>query len=345
MKTVLITGAGAPGIRGTIYCLKEMGAIRCVGVDINPDAVGKYFVDAFYPIPKPDSSNYFSTLSEIIKKENVDLVIPQTTREIEILSKTDAVNVPIMVSNEEAIERANNKYLLMKVFEELSLPVPKYRLISSKEELIEACKSLGYPNQSIAIKPPISNGMRGFRVITDEIWDQKRFLNEKPSGIEISLKNLIDILENGAAFPKLLVTEFLPGPEYSVDLFVGKDHQVAIPRLRKSIRSGISFDNILEYREDIMSMSLQVAKYLGLRYAVGFQYKISKEGIPMILECNPRIQGTMCASSFSGINIIALSVQEALGLEQGQIPENLEPASFHRYWGGFGCKNGKVYEI
>src|SRR3989338_9588940 len=86
----LITGSGAPGIKGTLYSLKNShfwNSCKCIGVDINPEAVGKYLLDSFYQVPAVENENYFSTIVEIAKKEKIDLVIPQTTKEIEYFSK------------------------------------------------------------------------------------------------------------------------------------------------------------------------------------------------------------------------------------------------------------------
>lgn len=48
---VLITGAGAPGIAGTVFALRENPdgkAFRIISTDINENAVGKYLTDNFY---------------------------------------------------------------------------------------------------------------------------------------------------------------------------------------------------------------------------------------------------------------------------------------------------------
>ena len=80
---VLITGSGAPGIRGTIYSLKnnyDNRDIRIVGTDTNIEAVGKYFCDKFYKIsPSKDRENYLEDLNKIISKEKIDVVLPQNT--------------------------------------------------------------------------------------------------------------------------------------------------------------------------------------------------------------------------------------------------------------------------
>jgi carbamoyl-phosphate synthase large subunit len=69
------------------------------------------------------------------------------------------------------------------------------------------------------------------------------------------------------------------------------------------------------------------------------------QGIPKVLECNPRVQGTMAASVFSGVNVIWMSVREAIHqpLDIGQ--KTLYKSEFYRYWGGLGTSSSGFSEI
>lgn len=348
---ILVTGCGAPGIRGTLYALKnnpDKIKISTVGTDLNPQAVGSHWVDSFYTVPEPEASDYIQRIYSIVTKEAVDILIPQTTREVAILSryKSELSKITrVMVSDAPTIEVANNKWHLLEIFRKLNLPHPDYHLTKTEEELKEAVLKLGYPEQPVIIKPPVSNGIRGFRVLREDRWDLQRFLQEKPSGEDLSLDDLISIIRRGNEWPDILVTEYLPGPEYSVDAFIGRYSSVAIPRLRRKIRSGISFDNLIEFRTDLIELTLHVAKYLDLKYAFGFQFKLDANSVPKVLECNPRVQGTMVASVFSGINVIWLSVRELLGKPCQTISQPITPACFQRFWGGIGITKDGLYEI
>lgn len=348
---ILITGAGAPGTRGTIYALQHNPAgdhFHIVGVDAKNNCVGRYLVDSFHTVPPPEHPSYLDELIAICKRESVSVVIPQTTREVALLSqhkeRMSQQGICTMVSDAQAIKTANNKWLLVQEFERLGLPVPSYTLARSESELLNAATSLGYPDVPVVVKPAVSNGMRGVRVLKEQAWNVERFLSEKPSDLEISLSELVNILRRGE-WPDLLVSEYLPGHEYSVDLFVGSKVQVAIPRIRQAIRSGITFESSLDYRDDLAGYSIQAAKHLGLQYAVGFQFKLDREGVPKILECNPRVQGTMVASVFSGVNVIWLSLRELSGDAPDELPRRLRPGCFYRFWGGISVCGEHVDEI
>jgi carbamoyl-phosphate synthase large subunit len=349
---VLLTGVGAPGTRGTIYALRKNAddvAVRIVGVDIKEDVIGKYWVEKFHQVPPPEDVGYIRAINKICKSESIDVLLPQTTRETAKLSKSyQQVDSKVVVAKASAIEKANNKFALVKLCQKIGIPVPESRLITSAKELEDVVRALGYPKNPVVVKPPISFGSRGFRVLREgSSWDAKRFISEKPNTTEISLGELLSILKRGKKtdFPELMISEFLPGNEYSVDAFIGKKVSAAIPRLRKEIVNGISFRTSLEYRKDIMENTLKLANELGLRYTFGFQFKLDDAGIPKILECNPRVQGTMAASLFSGINVIWMAIREALGSPVERISKPLRKSEFYRFWGGLAVTNEKHFEI
>lgn len=351
--TAIITGGGAPGIVGTIYALRNNPdgvSFEITTTDINDDVVGKYLADRFYKVPPPESEEYIPILQKIARREEVKVIIPQTTREIIVLSKNMEefanLGVTITVSFPESIRIANDKFLLLEKAKEIGVPYPSYYLTNSEASLIEAVKLLGYPEKKIVIKPKISSGMRGLRILSEEPWNVRRFLSEKPEGVEISLNILLDILHRGN-WPELLVTEYLPGSEYTTDVFRGKYGIVVIPRLREKIRSGITFDAKVDLRVDLIEYSMKLAEALNLMYCFGFQFKLSKENIPKLLESNPRVQGTMVTSVFAGFNLIYYSVMEALGKSVKIDNFNLKNGlKFKRYWGGVATnKDGFIEKI
>ena len=345
--TVLVTGAGAPGIAGTIYSLKNNPLnieFRIITTDIKSEPVGKYLGDKFFQLPSPEADNYFDILSEIIKKEKVDVVLPQTTKEIEYLSKNLSLFkdiTKIVVSDYDAMNIANNKCNLLKISKKLKIPYPEFKIVHNKEELIKQIYEFGYNEKKVVIKPCFSNGMRGVRIITEQHLNLDFLLNNKPSGMFISLDELKRYFKDVDRIPPYIVQEYLPGDEYTIDIFRDTKHFLCIPRKRNEIRSGISFSNTIELREDLIHYSKTLAEELNLNYCFGFQFKLDENGIPKILESNPRVQGTMVASTLAGANIIFYAVASALNLDF-DLPEKINIVNFQRYWGGVGLYENKL---
>ena len=87
---ILITGAGAPGIKGTVYSVKnnfDDRRINIIGTDASDNVIGKYLCDRFYQIPKASHAEYITKLYSICEKESVNVVLPQNTAELIYISK------------------------------------------------------------------------------------------------------------------------------------------------------------------------------------------------------------------------------------------------------------------
>ena len=198
--------------------------------------------------------------------------------------------------------------------------------------------------KKVVIKPPNKSGMRGLRIITPN--HTNNFFESKPMDIEITLEDLYSKL--GERFSPLLVMDFLPGKEWSVDCFGyyqdEQYHCIVIPRTREEIRTGITFSGIVKYNEKIIEICKKIAQDLKIEYVFGFQFIEREDGVPIIIEANPRIQGTMVMSTLAGANLIYLGVKYALS-------EKIPPVKikwgtkFWRYWGGIGITADGITNI
>ena len=91
----------------------------------------------------------------------------------------------------------------------------------------------------VVIKPPLSNGSRGVRIIDESINLKEKFFNEKPGSLIINFEMIK--LTLGESFDKLLIMEYLDGREYTVDAMKFENKSLIIPRSRGAIKSGITF--------------------------------------------------------------------------------------------------------
>jgi len=343
---VLVTGSGAPGIRGTIYSLKnnyDNRDIIIIGTDCQDGVIGKYLCDSFYTLPhSSNKKEYLHSLLDIAKRENIQVIIPQNTSELEILSQNidlfEAINIKLLVSEAQAINKSNNKYALMKECKKLGIPVGKFFIVNDANDLTNKAKELGWPNNKIVVKPPVSNGSRGVRIVDESINLSDLFYNHKPTTLYVKLSYLEEIL--GKTFDDLIVTEYLPGIEYSVDVYQDKNIIIPIPRKRNSIKSGITFNGTTENNKLIIDYSIRLSKALNLKYCYGFQFKLDEKNVPNIIECNPRVQGTMVMSTLAGGNFIYSSVKSVLGEDIPKFSINWDKV-FLRYWGGISVNTEK----
>lgn len=344
---ILVTGAGAPGIKGTIHSLKnnfDNRSVTIVGTDMKEDVVGRFICDEFHVIPPAkEAEKYLNALLNLCKNQNIDVLLPQNTFELEILAKNRekfiAFGTQVVTASKTSIDIANDKFYLMETCKELGVPVGEFYKVDAFNKLLEKAKELGWPSNNVVVKSPVSNGMRGVRIISESIDRKKMFYDEKPNSLYTTMEDLKNVL--GDEFPELIVTEFLPGKEYTVDVFKTEDKITVIPRIRHQVRSGITFSGEVIKHDDLIKYCSLIAEKLNMENCFGFQFKLDKNNVPKILESNPRIQGTMVLATIANANIIYASVKRALGEE---IPEFDVKwgAKFLRYWGGVGVSDDIV---
>jgi carbamoyl-phosphate synthase large subunit len=334
---ILMTGAGAPGAAGILKCLFQNTNIHVVAADANFNAVGKHLVDDFVTIPFAQQENFIEVLLSVCREKSIHVLLPLVTRELIPLAlhvkEFKAAGTKLLVSSPESLEIANNKSRLYQFLEWRGIKLPAYRVVETIDQFETAVKELGYPEKEICFKPSVSNGSRGFRIISNKIHKLDLLLNHKPDSSYISLEEAIQILSSGK-FPELLVSEFLPGDEYSVDCLVNQGETImAVSRLRKRMINGISVEGEFIKNDSIVSYCKKIISELKLHGNIGLQVKQSAAGTFLLLEINPRVQGTISAALGAGVNLPLLAVKQELGLTI--TPEELEVTwgtKFSRYW-------------
>ncbi|MET1101293.1 MAG: ATP-grasp domain-containing protein [Pyrodictiaceae archaeon] len=345
--TVLVTGSGSSATSSTIYSLKmnpESRKVRIVCTDIRPGIAARFMCDSFYIIPRASSPDFLDAVTRIIEEESIDVVLPQVPAELPVLARERdrlrRAGAVVAISPPEAIAVALDKYRMIEYARSIGVPAPQAYSVSSWSELEWAIEELGYPAKPFIVRIGSGDGMKGFRIVVspEKAWEW--FSRERPGGPPwITISALRDILGQGSFKTRVMVAEYLPGEEYTVDVLADSNKvYVVVPRRRLEMRISMTFSGIVEEREDVIKYSEKLSKSLGLEYAFGFQFREDEDGIPKLLECNPRIQSTMILSAFAGANVVWGAVKLALGEEPG--PFNVKWGTIlYRFWGAIG-----VYE-
>jgi carbamoyl-phosphate synthase large subunit len=264
-----------------------------------------------------NAPDFIDRLLEIAIQEKAEVILPLVTKELEILSlnkdKFQNESVIVLVSDYYPLKIANNKGKLLRHMKEKGFPVPHFFIVKSKEEFVEAVKELGYPDEPICFKPVKASGSRGFRIIDPQINRYKLLFEMKPATTYITLDEITSIFDETKIFPQLIVMEYLPGKEYSVDLLVDHGKPLyTIPRRRDAMSAGISIKGEIVKENDVINYCNEIVQSLGLHGNIGVQVKRAKTNIPLILEINPRIQGTIVHCTGAGVNLPYYAVKMAL---------------------------------
>ena len=311
---VLVTGGGSPGIAGTIT------------VDMKENVPGKYIADGFYKVHHGVNNNrYYKELYTIAASEDIDVILPQISDELFKLS-SDNIGIPVAISNPRSIQTSSDKYILMKIAHSIGVPTGRFRKLYTKKKLEQSING----GNDYVLKPCISNGSRGLRIVTQKAYNNNFF--EKPDGVHVTKETLLQQLKGIHKFKPMIMMQKINGMEYSVDCYRDDDTFIAIPRKRLQIRSGISFECQVEKQKRIINASKKLANSLKLEGTFGFQFILTRFNIPYIIECNPRVQGSMVTSTLAGANLIYSGVKYAL---DEKIPNfNVDwDKKMVRYWG------------
>lgn len=334
---VLMTGAGAPGAAGILKCLQFHPNFEIVLADANPNAVGRWLHAEFETIPLAQDKDFIGRLLSICQQRNVQVILPLVTKELIPLAQHqkefEGSGTKVLVSNVESLEIANNKVRLYQFLEWRGIALPRYKIVETADQFRTAVAELDFPGKRVCFKPSISNGSRGFRVVANDIDEHDLLFNEKPNSTFISFDNAFRILAS-KPFPELLVTEYLPGEEYSVDCLA--DHgevKLVLPRLRKKMINGITVEGQFVKDENIISYCSRIIRELQLHGNIGIQVKRSSEGKFLIIEINPRVQGTIVAALGAGVNLPVLAIKQELGLPISDQELVVKwGTKFSRYW-------------
>jgi len=157
--------------------------------------------------------------------------------------------------------------------------------------------------------------------------------NHKPGNTSITYGEAVRILSL-KPFPELLVSEYLPGDEYSIDCIASHGKaKLIVPRLRIKMVNGISTGGVFVKDETLEKYCMQIIEAIGLHGNIGIQVKRNASGVPLLLEINPRVQGTIVAGLGAGVNLPLLAVKQETGMSIE--PREMEVAwgtKFYRYW-------------
>jgi len=320
LERVLVTGGGAPGAPGILKSIIQNAPnITVYSCDVQPNTAGKLLAHNYFTVPMGTDPLYAENLLQKCIEHKIQAVLPITTRELEPLSKAKAQfekqGIDIVVSNSDSLDIANDKGKLYKHLASHSIKVPKFGVVTSYDQFVAVKNEIKKEHKNFIIKPCKANGSRGFRIVDNTINKSDLLFNHKPNSTYISERDLDEILKQ--PFPPLLVSEYMPGDEYTVDCLVKNGApQLIVPRRRDKMNAGISVAGEIVNNQKIIDYCESILATLNLHGPIGIQVRYNKNNEPLLVEINPRIQGTTVALMGAGINLSLLSLTQSLNVKK-----------------------------
>lgn len=254
----------------------------------------EYGIDLFIPrLHMEEISRYVHLFDEIGTKVMV-------CRDIELL---DA-----MVEKDKFYEMLADKDLVA---------IPDYRVVRNADQFKQAYEELVAAGHNVCFKPTKSEGGMGFRIIDNE-RDPLRELYGYVT-LSTSFEQAYRTLSTVETFNPLMVMELLSGTEYSIDCVSTAEGELlaAIPRRKSTGRT-----YFLEDKPELIEIARRIAQKLRIPYAFNIQVRYN-QGIPKLLEINPRMSGGLYITCLSGVNMPYLAVQALQGkiIQPPPVPE------------------------
>ncbi len=231
----------------------------------------------FMHCPGYDEPDFEARFKDLILRHKIDLVFPAWDPLVAIFSRWRMDGVRFITPNAQTAHTVMSKRETYAALRGI-VPLPK---------CFEAGDALLFP---VFAKPDRSSGSKDIRLVENQT-------------------------EAKAAFRKgLLVSEYLPGKEYTVDCLndLNGNLLVAHPRLRGRTGMGIALSS-RHSGAALEEHCLNIAKALRIEGPWFAQFKENLNGQPTLLEVNTRIAGSSGFTRLSGANLPLISVFMYLG--------------------------------
>ncbi|HEY8030062.1 MAG TPA: ATP-grasp domain-containing protein [Gaiellaceae bacterium] len=308
MTTILVTAAGAPGAAALIRGLRENGEreVRLVGADMSERSIGKHLCDAFHLVPPGSDPGYADAVLELVERENVDVVLPQSSFDLPGLAAARGrFPVPVLVSEPETVRRSNDKAETYSLLQRIGVPTIEFRRVAGARAVEAAARELGYPERPVCFKPVFSSGSRGFRILDPTVDRAHQLLHERPGSVSMRLEEALELLpeQDGT---ELLVMELATGGERTVDgIADGRRIVLGHPKTRESMRAGLAMYFVTLADDELMEMADRIVEELAIEWFFNIQLVGHH-----VIEVNPRISTIVYQQD---LNLAWLGVKRALG--------------------------------
>ena len=296
MTRVLITGVGGPAGVAVLRSLLARPDVEAFAGDMDGWASGLYLVPAerrriLQPGLSPD---FVDGIRQLCVDDRIDVVISTVDVELPPLAaRRDNLGGAVLAAPSEATLKVTlDKWELAQRCAPL-LRVPVTRLLDAHGIGLRWI----FP---VIVKPRRGAGSRGVRLVPD--------------------RAALTAMEPDEA---LIIQEHLPGEEYSVDVLADADGNVVatVPRTRTRVDSGVSIAGQTVHDQGLEDTAAAVARAIGLRGIANVQLRRDTEGVPALLEVNPRFPGALPLTIAAGVDMPSLVLDLALGRE---IPKKLD---------------------
>lgn len=334
MKKLMILGASVLQIPAILEA-KKMG-LYVIAVDMNPNAEGFSYADKKIVVSTTDTEKVL----EEAKKNRIDGIITiASDRPMTTVAKV-AKELNLIGISEDTATKATNKIKMRDALKINNVPIPMYFSVNNYDDYIESVNKIKENNYKCIVKPADNSGSRGIRLIDNYTEEE--------------LRNTYDYCMKNSDSSKLVVEEYMNGPEVSVET-ISKDGVCHVIQITDKITTGSPYFVEMGHSqpsqlknsviEEIKKVTIDANQAIGISDGPSHtEIKVTVDG-PKIVEIGARLGGdnitTHLVPYSTGVNMVEASIKIAIG-EEIDIQKKFNKASAIRYKN---CEKGKIVEV
>ena len=319
MKKLMIVGASVLQLPAILKA-KEMG-LHVAVVDFNPQAIGIPYADKYYNASTMDEDAVLAAAEDYRPDGIMTLASDMPMRGV--AKTSDKLNLHSI--NYETAVKATDKYDMIKAFKEHNVPSPWFFVVDTLEELKAHEADVTFP---CIIKPTDNAGSHGVAKV-------------------YSFQELLDNYEYAhscSRHGKVIIEEYLDGPEVSVEVMVVNGVVNILQITDKITTEAPHFVEMghtqpsrlpVATQEAIRNVTVAACTAIGIdKGPAHVEMKVTKRG-PVMIELGARMGGdnitTHLVPLSTGIDMVGITIKVALG-EDPDIEPTLHCGSAIRYF-------------
>jgi carbamoyl-phosphate synthase large subunit len=276
------------------------------GVDSTDNPVAKNILDFFEKVPLGTDNNYSNIILDICKKNNIEIVFPGSDEEAMSLSKNKEKffneGITVACNDIEIMNIINNKINTYKALEKIGIKVPDYKEANDSLDLKKYVNHYMDKNGSCVVKLPEARGGRGIVFVEKNIVGSNKI---KDSRQEITSPDIFfdKYLKKYSFENSLMIMEKLEDPIYDLDILAWKNEPINIVSRKRIDALNPNAGHILEENKLIIEIGKKIIEKFNIQWIFDIDFMFSSDGVPSVLEINPRASGSLCISIKAGLPI------------------------------------------
>lgn len=296
--TVLITAAGGAGTIAVIRTLKELGRYRVIALDASLYAAGFAFADRGYVVPFATDPTFSERMRSILANERPEFIVPLVDEEVPIIHDlVAALQGPqprVLTPTPVFCAMALDKWRTFEMLQSAGIPTPMTWPPSESEQCV-------FP---AVIKPRDGRGSREVAFLTNR-------------------DELLAYLARAPRSPECYVVQKrVIGREYTISCVVGLGGPtLAVVPKEVLSKHGITQVGVTRVAPELERICRDVQDRLRADGPFNVQLIVSQDGVPYIIEINPRYSTTVALTIAAGVHEVDVVIRHALG-------EAIEPLAF-----------------